>query len=67
MEETSKQCQWRDCEQEGHFHQAVAFKAFNAKLGGIYLCGEHCKQARRTSHMDILISQIRMEKAKGGL
>ena len=57
-----KQCQWRDCGQEGHGHRNVTFMTFGKPLdfGGIYLCEEHCKQARRTGHMDILISGITM-------
>lgn len=63
---SSKQCQWRGCDQEGHSHANVWFKAFESGLdfGGIYLCRDHCKQARRTGHMDILISGIKMEPAR---
>lgn len=60
-----KKCQWRDCDEIGHGHDysTVTFKAFHdAKLagGGIYLCKTHCKQAKQTGHMDILISAIHM-------
>lgn len=63
MEETSKRCQWRDCAETGHSHGEVKFVVFNNKLGGIYLCEKHCQQARRTGHMDVLISQIKMGEA----
>ena len=65
MEGTSKQCMWRDCRREGHTHSAVVFAHFGDQVGGIYLCGKHCKQARQTGHMDLLLSQIKMERRKG--
>lgn len=62
------QCQWRGCNEPGHPHGGVSFKVFGIdknKVEGIYLCREHCKQAKRTRHLDVMISQIRMEPRAG--
>lgn len=59
------QCQWRGCTELGHTHSAVTFLIFNMPIGGIYLCKKHCKEARQTRHMDVQISQIKMETREG--
>ena len=68
MREANKKCECWGCDEEGHRHADVWFKAFQSGLdfGGIFLCHDHCKQAKRTGHMDILISGIKMEPADQG-
>ncbi len=41
------------------------FLKFDDHVGPVYLCEKHCTRAKQTGRIDILISQIRMEKREG--